>query len=329
MPTFINFGAIQRATRVEILKVFGIMLVISLVLMLILSLILKSFYECEGAFGDTVHLDLRDHPNYDRLYNGKCIEEYHGEEDHKFPFIARFVVVNDTEKYVFCSGSLISESLILTAAHCLTIDDNIIIEIHLGGTAENQFRDKVVITKEDFTKILHPKYNAKDWVNDIALVKLKHKIALTEKIQRICLPLQDEQVPTNLTLPAWNEKNMVDHPKIQELFIHGVSLFNCSQSYYDLLEQKALKRINPNNLPQESKNYSITVDYKSITPKQFCAGEKTQKRGNSGMPGSFRSSSNRPYTIYGILSYGTKDDHQMPTVFTKIYEYRHWILCKA
>ena len=108
MPTIINFGAVRRGTRVEIFKTFIVMLVISLVLMLFLFLILKSFHKCEGVFGDAVHLDLRNHENYRKLYHGKCIKEYHGEEDHKFPFIARFVFVNDTERVIFCSGSMIS-----------------------------------------------------------------------------------------------------------------------------------------------------------------------------------------------------------------------------
>lgn len=108
MQKFINFGAIQRATRVEIVKYLGVIVVISLVLLIFASFTLKSFHDCEGAFGDTVHLNLKDHPNYKKLYHGKCIKEYHGTEDHKFPFIARFVLVNETEKVIFCSGSLIS-----------------------------------------------------------------------------------------------------------------------------------------------------------------------------------------------------------------------------
>ena len=137
-----------------------------------------------------------------------------------------------------------------------------------------------MITKEHFTKIKHPKYDAEKMVNDIALVKLKHSIRPRETINRICMPLQDSQVPTNLTLPVWNEETTVEHPKIRDFFIPGVDLFNCSQSYYDLLEFKAWKKINPtvslNNLPQEDKPFNLTVNYKPITPTQFCAGEKSK-----------------------------------------------------
>ena len=114
MPALINTGAIRRATRVEILKALIVILVISLVLMVIFSLIFKSFHTCQGAFGDTVHLDLRKHQNYEKLFHGKCSENYHRKvheddaNDHKFPFIARFVYTNDTQKVIFCSGSLIS-----------------------------------------------------------------------------------------------------------------------------------------------------------------------------------------------------------------------------
>ncbi|XP_070490742.1 mast cell protease 1A-like [Chironomus tepperi] len=333
MPTIFNFNAVRRATRVEILKALFVILVISLVLIPIIYYINKSFHKCEGPFGDTVHLNLNDHPNYEKLYHGKCIKEYHGEEDHKFPFIARFVYLNETRKSIFCSGSMISETLIVTAAHCLHGMENNNIEIHLGGSAEVNFNDTLVITKEHFNIILHPKYDDIKMVNDIALVKIKHIIRPTKTINRICIPLQDSAVPTNLTLPEWAEENTVEHPKIQEMFLSGVDLLNCSQSFYNLLEFKAWKKINPalslNNLPIEDKPYNLTVNYIPITINQFCAGEKTRKRGNSGMPGSFRSSSNGPYTIYGVLSYGTNENHEMPTVFTKIYEYRHWILCNA
>lgn len=119
-------------------------------------------------------------------------------------------------------------------------------------------------------------------VNDIALVKLKHRIRQTEDIKRICLPLEEPKVPTNLTLPEWDEENTVDYPKLQENFVSGVDLLNCSQRFYDLLEFKAWKKINPtinlNNLPHEDKPFNLTVNYKAINFDQFCAGNKSKNK---------------------------------------------------
>lgn len=117
-------------------------------------------------------------------------------------------------------------------------------------------------------------------VNDIALVKIKHRIKQTKSIKRICMPLHDEAIPTNLTLPLWDEENTIDHPKLQEISISRVDLLNCSKSFYNLLKFRAWKKFNPtlslNNLPNEVKPFNLKVNYKPITLNQFCADEKSK-----------------------------------------------------
>ncbi|CAG9809789.1 unnamed protein product [Chironomus riparius] len=326
MPTFINFGAIQRATRVEILKVFGIMLVISLVLMLILSLILKSFYECEGAFGDTVHLDLRDHPNYDRLYNGKCIEEYHGEEDHKFPFIARFVVVNDTEKFVFCSGSLISDDIVVTAAHCLAGITYAKLEVHVG-TASN-IEKFINFTEKDIK--IHSKYDSKKFTNDIALIRLNRKFD-PSTISTLCIPFDDEIIRKNLTMGEWDvEKIRINDPKIIETTVNGIDNLKCGEYFHNLVE--VVQQTAPSNeISELNKKLVNKNNQKEVRFEQFCTEKKSVTPGNSGMPVYGNDLKTGAPTIYGFVSFGVKKEfgEDLPTVLTRIYDYRHWILCHS
>jgi len=48
------------------------------------------------------------------------------------------------------------------------------------------------------------------------------------------------------------------------------------------------------------------------------------------MPAYAKNESGR-LNVYGLVSYGAKISHSdtLPTIFTKIHSYIHWILCNA
>lgn len=110
----INWKAIPRRYWILAAKLFGMLLVLSLIILSILRLIDTSNRKCEGLFGDTFSLNIKEHENFNEFNQGMCedrnIERY-SEDDHKFPFIARLVTKNQ-QKQIFCGGSLISSKWI-------------------------------------------------------------------------------------------------------------------------------------------------------------------------------------------------------------------------
>ena len=106
-------------------------------------------------------------------------------DPHKYPGIVRIYkcrskIGNLTEhKWSICGGSIISENVILTAAHCVTNTSKIWIQMgHSNMSSEEAIEKKVK------SALIHPDYNpsSKLKLNDIALLKLNEDLIFDTKI---------------------------------------------------------------------------------------------------------------------------------------------------
>lgn len=86
----------------------------------------------------------------------------------------------------FCGGSVISQSHILTAAHC--------VEKVSSVSAANIFVGSIALSQMNYQRsisriTMHPNYSSTTFLNDIAIIKLSSPLNLNATdIDRVCLP---------------------------------------------------------------------------------------------------------------------------------------------
>ncbi|KAJ8960295.1 hypothetical protein NQ318_004021 [Aromia moschata] len=142
----------------------------------------------------------------------------------QFPWMA---LLGYTQRFVdfveyLCGGTIITETYVLTAAHCLTIEINRqLVSVRLGehdlqSDKDCETIDKYTICADDPVDIpvenytMHPDYDPVKLRNDIALVRVKEKIRFTSYIQPICLPferhLRDRDMTNQVfTISGWGK----------------------------------------------------------------------------------------------------------------------------
>ncbi|KAL1490932.1 hypothetical protein ABEB36_011601 [Hypothenemus hampei] len=114
----------------------------------------------------------------------------------QWPWHVALYVSYEAELKYNCGGTLISESHVITAAHCVTkprttdviSKDKIL--VYLGKYRLNSFNSEVQDRQVD-SFIVHPDYNASFLYNDIAIIKLSSPVEVNNYVRPCCL--WDEQ----------------------------------------------------------------------------------------------------------------------------------------
>jgi len=235
-----------------------------------------------------------------------------------------FSILNDAGK-VHCGGSVISETLLLTAAHCVhpTIDlSNFQL---VFGTNKPEVPDTTRVVRS-FTRsnvVLHPDYNYPEAYDDVALIRLKQEdqLSFDGNIRKLCLPKE-----TNVEPNKWfrNQINLVGYGKTRQDLTSKLR----SATMVIMPNPVCLNQLN--NGIEAFRSIRISLpDEPMIKKNQLCSGvsglsggDSGSCAGDSGSPAIFFDWTRDAYTQIGVLHGGVTqcNSQQFPSIYTRLDE---------
>ncbi|GAB0097788.1 CLIP domain-containing serine protease [Sergentomyia squamirostris] len=249
----------------------------------------------------------------------------------QFPWMARLAYRNLTSGRVTyrCSGSVISDRYIVTAAHCVRnlIDDLQVVMVRLGeldtrSDLDCDAQSTQCTQAQDFEidKIIpHSMYDSPKYANDIALIRLRRRTN-SSFISPLCLPTGPytqvaQNAGTRAIVAGWGSMTAASNtpsPMLQWVRLPIVDNEGCSGAY---------ARFSANSrTPIIVSEAQMCVQGRENM--DACQGDSGGPLMSEGMPGNER------YILLGLVSFGprTCGVSNFPGVYTRISSYIDWIL---
>nr|XP_029488307.1 mast cell protease 1A-like isoform X2 [Oncorhynchus nerka] len=221
-----------------------------------------------------------------------------------------YMVSVQAKKSHICGGFLVSESFVMTAAHCYKWAVNLTVVVGAHDITRQESSSYRIDVKYYH---IHPGYNAKTLENDIMLLQVHdrgsmHNLVKTtpksKAVQQIPLPKKDQDIKAKsfCTVAGWGatETGGTASPRLLEVNVTVVDRRSCQRSWGNTA---------------------------TITPSLICAGGTAADykgicQGDSGGPLVCKG------TAVGVVSFnqqGNCNEPQKPNVYTKISKYLSWI----
>ncbi|CAH8642470.1 unnamed protein product [Schistosoma rodhaini] len=323
--------------------------------------------QCNEYTGDQIIKNLTntcgirksDNQIMEKILGGKAVEP------HSWPWAVRLSVKLPRRRSVtFCGGTLIAPQWILTAAHCVLVENKHIpvgkpvmladhmkstIYAHLGDH-DRYKQEAAQIDHRVTVAILHPNYHRKLQTDgyDIALLRLSEPVKTTPEIDFACLPSKNLKLTSNSKCYAvgWgsNKGGKIPtfdniHSILESLFLpFPSSLFNTPFTFgrressiwniKKLEEEESSKELHEVELP------IVSIDdcrkyYADISSKvHVCAGAKNKDTcaGDSGGGLYCYFDDTNRWHIVGVTSFGLARGCGLnPGVYTSTSSHMDWI----
>uniref|UniRef100_A0A8B9QDK4 Prothrombin n=1 Tax=Apteryx owenii TaxID=8824 RepID=A0A8B9QDK4_APTOW len=247
----------------------------------------------------------------------------HGEDAEVGSSPWQVMLYKKSPQELLCGASLISDSWVLTAAHCLyyppwgknLTTNDILVRIgkHIRAKYEKN-KEKIALLDNI---IIHPKYNWKDNMDrDIALMHLKRPVTFSDYIHPVCLPTKE--VVQRLMLADYKGR-VTGWGNLRETW--GTGLSNLPT---------VLQQLNIPIVDQSTCRASTRIQ---VTDNMFCAGygPEASKRGDacegdSGGPFVMKNPDDNRWYQVGIVSWGEGCDRNGKYGFyTHVFRLKKWI----
>jgi len=224
-------------------------------------------------------------------------------EEHQWPWIVALFI----DDAWFCGGALISDTHVLTAAHCA--EDAFYFDILAGAhnVRESSEPNRVEITS--YNGFTHEDWDSSDLSNDIALIVLPEPITFNDYIKPSCLPSSGDTADEGemVTAIGWGRPS------------------DSASSISPVLRMVS-------DLPVIS-NAECNAIYGIVGPGVVCidtAGGKGTCNGDSGGPLNMKSSAKGAgdkWTQVGVVSFGASAGCEVgyPAGFSRTEYYLDWI----
>jgi len=236
----------------------------------------------------------------------------------QFPWQAQLHAKNTAgEVRLACGGTLISERVIVTAAHCVKASNIADYKVFLGKVKSTSTSSTRECAEQEFRveKVdIHPDYSTTTLQNDIALIWIKsiygQGVRYTDYVQPACLPDPHSNVEAKYragtlgSVSGWGyteEKSSIVSEKLQFVKVPVVDFAQCRKSYAK----------------------TIGLDERV----QFCAAGdgKDACAGDSGGPFTVKVGGAKTY-LAGVVSFGLGCARKTyPGVYTKVSTFVPWI----
>uniref|UniRef100_A0A8D2DPA5 Peptidase S1 domain-containing protein n=1 Tax=Sciurus vulgaris TaxID=55149 RepID=A0A8D2DPA5_SCIVU len=204
-----------------------------------------------------------------------------------------------------CGGSLITNRLVLTAAHC--IRSRWEYKVMLGNNKLNEFDENTVLVPVR-TIFPHQHYDRQKLTNDIAIALLAFPVNYSSYIQPICLPERPFTVKaeTLCWVTGWGRMEENVRPRI--------------------LRETAQKILSPKICREKYEKYFGIPKYR-VREGMICAYHDVRRspcRGDSGGP--LACEVNNTWIQIGVVSWGYKCGHDLlPSVYTEVIYFKKWL----
>nr|AQM58390.1 venom s1 protease 12 [Pristhesancus plagipennis] len=235
--------------------------------------------------------------------NGARIIGKRTAQSNEFPFVAG--IVDKYTGYLFCGGTLVTNSHVITGAHCTwrrRVEGDPIAVV-LG---EHDVRkDSTTRLTVDVRRIIeHQNFHRVQLVNDIAVLVLQEKVTFNQFIGPACLP---------------TERKNLDHKYVR--------LIGWGSINQDGENSPVLKKVDLRVVPLKTCSYNYPGQVNPAVNNQICTfgRRKGTCQGDSGGPVLWLDPDTNRYTLIGTVSFGKNCASTIPTVNTDVFAYLDWI----